>query len=470
MPNEVAMCLECLRSNVSITTGIDTNCEVVQCKKCEKWNTSTDCWQHLELESPSFLAVCLKKVGKLETLKFVDAKWIWTEPHSKRLKIEVCVEKSVLNDKITVRQSLTIEFVIKHKQCLQCIREATDHTWGACVQVRQRHGHQRGLIGLEQHIIKSGLHSLIIDVGKSREGIDLYFRTKSHAEQVVEFISRMLPTKVKASKKLISRDLQSQISRHELTFLVEVVPVLKGDLVVNRSGLVDFWLVSKVSSVIHLINPSTLARREVNRSQYFTDPLLCVLSLPNLVPFIVLDICPVSVGHKKSPIVTRDSMAVPWAALAEAEIMRESDFGQSDTSYRVLTHLGNILQAGDKVLGYDLDRTAYDDSFLSDLSYDPPSIILVRKVYECGADKISNSNTFTEFREVDREMFDKMESDDRGLAIELESGGIGSIGQGKRHNVGDLALDENVLSPSAISVAEDDMLSEHGAAGGVGIP
>ena len=35
---------------------------------------------------------------------------------------------------------------------------------------------------------------------------------------------------------------------------------------------------------------------------------------------------------------------------------READLGENDTTYRVLTHLGRLLSAGDTVLGYDLTR------------------------------------------------------------------------------------------------------------------
>lgn len=37
--------------------------------------------------------------------------------------------------------------------------------------------------------------------------------------------------------------------------------------------------------------------------------------------------------------------------LAEVEVVKSSDFGVVDRTYRCLTHLGALLEAGDSVLG-----------------------------------------------------------------------------------------------------------------------
>lgn len=61
--------------------------------------------------------------------------------------------------------------------------------------------------------------------------------------------------------------------------------------------------------------------------------------------------------------------------------MKESDLGSNDTSYRVLTHLGNYLQAGDTVLGYDIRHSVGIDESVEKLRFECPDIILVRKTY-----------------------------------------------------------------------------------------
>ena len=81
-----------------------------------------------------------------------------------RLKIAVDIESGVLDEKLRVAQKLIVEFKISNKQCVDCIRENTDHTWGACLQLRQRVGHKMSFFHLESCLIKAGLHNLMLDV------------------------------------------------------------------------------------------------------------------------------------------------------------------------------------------------------------------------------------------------------------------------------------------------------------------
>jgi len=37
----------------------------------------------------------LKKLKGLNKVKLVDASWVWTEPHSRRLKVKLTVQKEV---------------------------------------------------------------------------------------------------------------------------------------------------------------------------------------------------------------------------------------------------------------------------------------------------------------------------------------------------------------------------------------
>ena len=46
-------------------------------------------WVHCALESRELLALCLKKLKTLNTVKLIDAGFVWTEPHSKRIKVNV---------------------------------------------------------------------------------------------------------------------------------------------------------------------------------------------------------------------------------------------------------------------------------------------------------------------------------------------------------------------------------------------
>jgi nonsense-mediated mRNA decay protein 3 len=64
-----------------------------------------------------------------------------------------------------------------------------------------------------------------------------------------------------------------------------------------------------------------------------------------------------------------------------------SDFGVNDTTYRVRTHLGHILKAGDNVLGYDLVTAVSDQEELRKVLDNSPDMILIRKSYENDGEK-----------------------------------------------------------------------------------
>lgn len=44
-------------------------------------------WIHAVLESKELMSLCLKKLKGLNRVKLIDASFVWTEPHSKRLKV-----------------------------------------------------------------------------------------------------------------------------------------------------------------------------------------------------------------------------------------------------------------------------------------------------------------------------------------------------------------------------------------------
>eukprot|EP01038_Epipyxis_sp_PR26KG_P006742 gene6742-9237_t len=382
-PNSAAMCIDCLRSQVSIVDDFETTTEIVQCKKCDRWQTKQDTWVHHEMESSGLLGACLKKIigfQKPDT-KVVDAKWIWTEPHCKRMKISVNIERAVMDDKIKLQQNLVIEYVIKNKQCLECIREATDHTWGALIQVRQHVNHKKSFYLLESQLIEAGLYNLMVNVEIAREGLDLYFKSKNQADRVVEFISSHMIVKSKQSKKLVSRNLQSNTSKHEYTTHMEVAPICRGDLVIigkEYTGSTELMLVSKISSTIQLINPINMAKVEVSSSKYFSRPFTSVITNNQLIQYVVLDI---HISNNHENISNKSLIKENGGVFAEVVVARETDLGENDDSYTTYTHLGHLLQPGDTVLGYDVAHSVMDESHVNKLGFDLPDVILVRKSY-----------------------------------------------------------------------------------------
>lgn len=55
-------------------------------------------WIDAELESMPLLRLCLKSVEHVlnkEGLKLKDSEWVWTEPHSRRLRVRLRLQKSL---------------------------------------------------------------------------------------------------------------------------------------------------------------------------------------------------------------------------------------------------------------------------------------------------------------------------------------------------------------------------------------
>ena len=120
-----------------------------------------------ELESKELLTFCVKKVKGLSKVNLVDAGFIWTEPHSRRLKLKLTIQAEVLNGAI-LQQTFVVEvrsrrrgarrrsaacgtarrltrqppraapqFVVEPHMCEQCQRSNTNsEVWTACVQAR----------------------------------------------------------------------------------------------------------------------------------------------------------------------------------------------------------------------------------------------------------------------------------------------------------------------------------------------
>ena len=48
-------------------------------------------WVACSLESRELMALCLKRLKNLSKVKLVDANFVWTEPHSKRIKVRLTI-------------------------------------------------------------------------------------------------------------------------------------------------------------------------------------------------------------------------------------------------------------------------------------------------------------------------------------------------------------------------------------------
>lgn len=135
-----------------ITEALDEGAtpEVTMCKRCGQWlartfgKSSTERWAHCEPESRELLGLCLKNVEHRlvkAKLKLLNAEWIWTEPHARRLRVRVTVQKHIdelPNGGVTLQSSKQVEFKVVTRQCTDCAAENSrggGEPWRAVVQV-----------------------------------------------------------------------------------------------------------------------------------------------------------------------------------------------------------------------------------------------------------------------------------------------------------------------------------------------
>ena len=106
--------------------------------------------------------MCIKRLKGLNKVKLVDAAFVWTEPHSKRIKTKLTVQKEVSGRSrfacarshvvvcrsalcfaqvfagTILQQAFVVEYVIENYTCENCHRVAAKDTWQAVVQLRQK--------------------------------------------------------------------------------------------------------------------------------------------------------------------------------------------------------------------------------------------------------------------------------------------------------------------------------------------
>jgi len=270
------------------------------------------------------------------------------------------------------------------------------------VQLRQKRqdDSKKALILLEAAIAKnSDIRKHVLSVETSKNGFDFYFLELMHAHSFSAFLSTVYPMKVKMAKKLVSEDKKNNSANIKHTTVCDMVPFNRHDLIVCdkqaakegcSAGRLNgrMCLVNKVSSTLQLVDA---APARINIDDCFADlhpekywkgekHFRIVFSHKRLIRFVVMDaeLC--------------DGLHAPGQsdsskhALADVVVARESDFGNSDETFHCTTHLGNILDIGDIVLGYDVasavltggDEWSMKNSFNS--SFSIPDVVLVKKV------------------------------------------------------------------------------------------
>lgn len=382
-PNAANMCVKCLRSEVDITEGLLKHQRLVHCPECDSYLQPPRTWIKAQLESKELLTFCLNRLKRnfaSNKVRLIHAEFIWTEPHSKRIKVKVIVQKEVLNGAI-LEQSYPIEYVQEEHMCESCSRiQANPDQWVAAVQLRQHVTHRRTFFYLEQLILKHGAAASAIRIKQLDQGIDFFFSNRSHGVKFVEFLGKVAPIRSRHDKQLVSHDPKSNNYNYKYTFSVEISPICREDLIclppkvaVSLGNIGPLVICTKVTNSIALLDPFTLRHCFLDADQYWRASFKSLLTSRQLVEYIVLDV----------EAVSSQDIGGTRYVLADAQVARVSDFGKNDTIFSIRTHLGHLLNPGDHALGYDLYAANNNDIELDKYrGLVLPEAILVKKSYE----------------------------------------------------------------------------------------
>lgn len=450
-PNPSNQCAACL-ATVDIASLVRRgpgggDLIIYQCRQCRNFDPHGDGKQRfiqVELESPELMAILLKQIPALtkqanhhvrkagiSNLKIIDSSYIWTEPNSMRMRILLTL-RAEINARVSIEQRIKVDFIIRWAQCPDCTKESRQRTWQAIVQLRQKRDTdptKRGLLILELAIARNSIiRKDILSVQTKRHGFDFYFASVNKAQNFASYLGKVAPMKTNTTRAVVSEDVKNNTANVRTTIVCDMVPLCRDDLLLVQKGAKGvgnlsgrLCLVLKMSSAVHLVDASPARDVDINTicADLHADgywkggeekSYRTLLTSKRLVRFIVLDVERCHDDGRRRNHTTNygthgDEVnqlyqgpkhgALTKYALADVEVARESDFGVNDETFQCVTHLGNLLQVGDVVLGYDLNSAvlaneAEDNSFNS--SFVMPDIILVRKVKGVGGGDTKESS------------------------------------------------------------------------------
>ena len=427
--NNEGICEACAKKNIDITTGITKVASLIYCRTCERYKRPP--WIKVERESQDMMNLCLSKIKGLNKVQLIDSSFVWTEPHSKEIKLKLIIQKEL--NKSLISTSFIVTFKEDWTQCEDCKKTFTPHIWRAVVQLRQKVNHKRTFLFLEQVILKHKAQNKALNIKEHPEGVDFYFSNRSQANTFCSFIHEFLPCQMKTSRQLISVDEKSNEAEYKETFRLEIAPICQDDLVIlnednykKLGSIGPVLLCYKQIKSLKFIDPITFETLDLDNNTYWRYELKSEIDRKCLSEFLILNV-EEEIDYKKlaekdksqrviKKIVNNRKNKVQKMELDESKnsirsnltnnskymellekkledkkikivnvkCIRNSEKEENKEIIEVRTFLGRKMHPGDVYYGYDLTRINISDEneeFLSKKKGKIPDIILVKKKY-----------------------------------------------------------------------------------------
>lgn len=264
--NRRNMCERCLNNTIDVSAKVMTSMYIETCRGCERYHAPPSSWKTLAWGSKDLLIFLLGRNKTIKKLNIIDSNFIYSEEHSKRIRIEILVLEE------GIEQACELEFNIRNKQCTECMHAEAKQYWKAVVQVRQKPSHRRTFLYIEQLILNHKAHLNTSNIKERKDGIDFFFSGRADAVRLVDFLSGFYGIRTTNSHQLISEDVRNNTCNKKFAFSVELLPFCKDDLVhVSDKSLSvgEFVLVSKVGRFVLLYDPKTAKTTKLVARRYF---------------------------------------------------------------------------------------------------------------------------------------------------------------------------------------------------------
>lgn len=382
-PNASNMCVSCIRTQVDITEGIPKQAVLYFCRNCNRYLQPPSTWVSAQLESRELLSICLKKLKGINKVRLVDAGFVWTEPHSMRIKVKLTVQKEVMNGAV-LQQVFVVEFTVNNNMCDDCHRVEAKDFWRAVVQIRQKTDHKKTFFFLEQLILKHKAHANTVNIKAVHDGLDFFYSQKQDARKLVDFLVNVVPCRYQSAQELVSHDVRNNTFTYKHTFSVEIVPICKDNIVCLPPKLAQILgnispicICTHVTQLVHLIDPNTLQVADVSGTQFWRYPFVNLCSPKRFVEFMVMqvDIIPEKDRPHRVPVSNKHVLADLW-------VSKVTENGLSDHQYFCRTHLGHLLSPGDTVYGFDFTNANLNNPDLEKVKAEKlPDVVIVKKVF-----------------------------------------------------------------------------------------
>ncbi|CAM0885015.1 unnamed protein product [Alopecurus aequalis] len=372
-PNAANTCARCLRARVDVTEGAPRHAAVVHCPSCSSYLEPPRRWTRAAPESPELLQLLLRRVQRplpRHGISLSAAEFIFTEPHSKRLRLRLRLRREVLHG-VALEQDHAVEFAVHDRLCDACGRARADpDQWCAVVQLRLRASHRRTLLHLEQRLATLGAADSAIRVEATANGLDFFFASRSRAA------GSRCPRRLPRAGAHRDGEAARVAGQQE-----QLVPLPEASR--SLGGLGPLVLCIKVTNTLALLDASTHCVVHLGMKEYDRWRFEPVLTSRQLVEYVVLDVEPAA----------DDATAVRLGyRSAYVQVARASELGKNDAIVTVRTHLGHLQGPGDRALGYDLRGANANSQDVENYgqSHCLPDAVLVKKIYEKsgGGDKL----------------------------------------------------------------------------------